>query len=61
MWLVCAVIELSSFLPLLFGLRAQSDIYILENFHIMDFRSPMLEYVLYKIYNYVILKRVGRR
>ena len=45
----------------LFGLRAQSAIYNLESFYITDFRSPMLEHVLYKIYNHVVLKNVAHR
>ena len=46
------------FLFLLFGLRGRSDIYHLESFYITAFCIPMLEHVLYKIYNYVFIKHV---
>ena len=31
----------------------------LESFYIMAFCSPMLEHVLYNIYNYIIIKHVA--
>ena len=48
-------------LILLFGLRAKSAIYHLESLYITDFHIPMLEHVLYKIYNSVILKHLAHR
>ena len=47
------------FLLFLFGLRAWSALYHLESFYITYFCSPVIKHVLYKIYNYVILKHVS--
>ena len=48
------------FLLFLFGLLARSALYHSWIFYIMAFFSPMLEHVLYKIYDYIILKHVAR-
>ena len=47
------------FVLFLFGLKAQNALYHLESFYIMAFCSTMLEQVLQKIYNYVIIKHVA--
>ena len=47
------------YLIFLFGLQAQSAIYHLKSFCITASRSLMLEHVLFKIYNYVILKHIA--
>ena len=49
------------FLLFLFGLRARSALYQVENLYKHDFCSLILAHVLYKIYKYVILKHVAHR
>ena len=49
------------FVLVLFELQAQSAPYHPEIFYNMAFFSPMLEHILYKINNYMILKHVVER